>query len=333
VLVLAYGLMWAGDGAGGVPWTAIVGRVIPVEGRGRFFALTQVIGGLGRIGAGALVGLVFAGRVVEPFPTGGALLVLGAALLLGLSTLALAKIREPAPEAPEASLRRGDSAPNVPDAPLSFRAYMRTLPARLRARPDIGWLALTQALAGALAAVGPFYLRLAETSLGAARLPGGIEGRFLIAATIGALALAPVWGWVTDRFGPRAALAWLVVAGLLSPLVALVGTVLATASGATAGAAPLLWAFYAAYFCLGGVSEGGWVVFTNYLLEAVPDGDERPTYIGLLSALAVPGAVLLPLGAGLLVRLSGPGPLLVVAAFLLLAALLVARTLPDTRRA
>jgi len=318
-LVIAYGMQWAGDGAGGVPWTAIVGRTIAAGQRGRFFATTQVVSGIGRIGVGLLIAQVFAGRIIDPFPAGAALLVLLAALLLGVSWAALALLREPPVPAAERS-----AAADRPAA-LPLGAYLRALPVRLRARPDIGRLALVQGLGGALAATGPFYGRLAQGSPTAPLLPAGVEGRFLISVTLGALVCAPLWGWMTDRYGPRAALFALACAALLSPLVATAGWVAPAGGG--------LITFYAAYFLLGSVIEGGWAVFTSYLLEAVPGGSEQPVYIGLLSILNVPAALLLPLGAGALVQAFGPLTLLAPAVVLLVAALALVRGLPDTRRA
>src|SRR5688572_4321373 len=77
-LVIAYTLSWLGDGMGGVPWTAIVGRAVPVERRGRLFATTQVIAGIGRLAVGALVTWILSERFVR-FPASGALLVFGCA--------------------------------------------------------------------------------------------------------------------------------------------------------------------------------------------------------------------------------------------------------------
>ncbi len=307
-LAAAYALLWLGDGAGGVPWTAIVGRAIPSRRRGRFFATTQVLGGLGRIGAGLVVARALGGKAI-PFPASGALLVLLCALFMALSFVFLALIREPppSPDAPPAQ---------TPRPPLG--AYLRTLPAHLRARPFLGRLALAQVLSGSVGAVFPFYLGFARATI--APLPSGIEGRFLIAHTLGGLLCAPLWGWLTDRQGARAALLALFGLALLSPALA--------GAGGMLGAG--VWAFFGAYFCFGAVLEGGWAIFTNYLLEAVPEA-EQPTHIGMMSLLNAP-ALLLPLAAGLVVRTLGAPALLIAAGLLLTAGLGITAGLPDPRR-
>lgn len=309
LLIAAYGLLWIGDGAGVVPWTALIGRTIPTPKRGQFFATTQVVSGLGRIGVGLIVAYVLAGDAV-PFPASGALLVLGSAVFLMVSFGFLARLREPEPDP--------TVAPSAPPSP-ALGAYVRALPAALRSRPGFGRLALAQVLAGAAAAGAPFYLLWAQ-STASAPLPPGVEGRFLVVLTLGGLLCAPVWGWLTDRRGPRAALLAVFAAGVVSPAVVLAGGWAGWGTGA----------FAVAYFFLGGVLEGGWTVFTNYLLEMIP-APEQTTFIGLLSVLTVP-VLLLPLLAGFLVKSLGAPLVLVGCGVLLLAGLCVAAGLPDPRR-
>lgn len=312
LLIAAYMFSWLGDGAGSVPWTAIVGRAIPARRRGRLFATTQVLGGVGRIGVGLLVARILSDRWQVPFPVKASLIVLGCAIFMALSWGFLALIREPTPTRDEAR-----EQPNI-----SLGAYLRELPARLRARPDFARLALAQILGTAVGAASPFYLGFAEKSVPGG-LPDTIVGTFLIVQTAGLLLCAPTWGWLNDRKGPRAALICLFGASLLAPLAA-------GLAGRLGGSLPL---YCAAYFCLGAVQDG-WVTFTNYLLEAVP-ADEQPTYIALMNAASAP-SLLLPLIVGLIVRSSsGSGsasPALWFQAALLLAGLYMALTLPDTRR-
>jgi hypothetical protein len=81
---IAYSLSWLGDGLGGVPWTAMVGRAIPVDRRGRLFATTQVLGGISRLVVSVLVGALLAGKLL-PFPASLALITLLGGIFLGLS--------------------------------------------------------------------------------------------------------------------------------------------------------------------------------------------------------------------------------------------------------
>lgn len=325
-LGIAFTTSWVGDGSGSVPWTAFIGRAIPSARRGRLFATTQVVGGISRFFVSAVVGALLGGRIA-PFPTNAALLVLGCAVFLGLSWVFLALLREP----PSNSATR----PVVPVA--GFGDYARGLPARFRARPDFARLALVQILASTAGACAPFYVGYVQ-SIPSAALPqtgllaaiaspfvshaptsgGALVGLFLAVQTAGLLLLAPVWGMITDRNGPRRALLCILPVALLSPVAVLCG-------GQFGGGLPL---FLVAYLLFGGVQDG-WVAITNYLLEAVPE-DEQPTYIGLMNAASAP-ALFLPFLLGLLVRnVSAPAALL-VAVLLLAIGLYAAWGLPDTR--
>lgn len=315
ILVVAYVFSWIGDGMGGVPWTSIVGRTVPPLRRGRLFATTQVLGSVGRIGVGVLVARILSEKWDAAFPVKGALIVLGCGIFMALSWVFLALIREP----PRHEVPAEESE-RVPA--LSLREYLSALPGHLRARPDFGRLAVAQVLGGAAGAASLFYLEHARNTLPGG-LPGGIAGTFLVVQTAGLLLCAPFWGWINDRRGPRAALIYLLAAALLSPLLAGLGGILKVSSSVS------LLLFFAAYFTLGAVQDG-WATFTNYVLEAVPSG-QHPTYIALMSALNAP-SLLLPLLAGFLVKATGATTAFAFLFALLVVALLVVRTLPDTRR-
>jgi MFS family permease len=330
VLALAYTMSWAGDGAGSVPWTALVGRAIPPQRRGSLFATSQVVSAIGRLVVGVVVlALLGSGRV--PFPANAALLALGCAGFLFVSWLFLAALREP-PPAVEAEF-----AASQPREPL--RVYLRTMPGRMRRRPEFARLALAQVLASAAPASAPFIVAYAERETNAAplltRLPGavqdlfallqtgGLPGLFLIVQTLGLILLAPLWGWLTDRYGPKTALRGIFGLSILSPVCALL------AGYTPGGVGGTLLLFLLAYFCFGAVQDG-WVPMTNYLLEIVPEA-EQPTYIALMNAASAP-ALLLPFAAGLLADRVGPRAAFFGAVVLLLAGLWTALTLPETRR-
>ncbi len=314
-LVVAYTLSWFGDGMGGVPWTAIVGRAVPVERRGRLFAATQVIAGLGRLGVGALVTLILSERYF-PFPVSGALLVFGCALFLLFSWIFLSLIREPVPDSPQP-----EEAPPTIEAALGFFGYLRTLPRHFRARPEIARLAVVQMLGTAAAASAPFLLGHAQFH--AEGLPRNIAGTFLMVQTGGLLLCAPLLGGLTDRFGPRQTLLALFGLSLLCTGCAILG-------GIRLGAPIALPLFCAAYFCLGAASDA-WTTLTNYLLEAVPEPQEQATFIAIMNASSAP-VLVLPLLLGALVSRNGSAtPAYLAASVLLVVGIFVTRSLPRTR--
>lgn len=311
VFALAYALFWVGDGLGGVPWTALVGRTIPLEQRGRLFATTQVLGGLSRLLVSGLVAALLAGALV-PFPANLALLVLGAAVALAVSWVFLAAIREPEPDAAEVRAAQETEV-------VSFVRYLAQVPQRFRERPDMARLAMVQILATSAGASIPFLI----TATGAS---GAMLGFLQASQTLGFLLLAPLWGMLTDRRGARSAIAGQFGVGLCVPLASLV--LLAFDAPMQLASVPFAVMLFA-YFCYGSVMET-WVTSTNYLLEALPEG-EQATYIAIMNAATGP-ALLLPVIAGLIASRFGPVPLFVVVACLLGAGLFLALSLPETRK-
>lgn len=321
ILAVCYCSSWVGDGMGGVPWTAIVGKTVPAERRGRLFATTQLVSGAGRLLVAGVVGALLAGNIA-PFPLNHSLLIFACAFFLAVSWIFLAVIREPEgdTETAEASAARG-----------GFGVFLKELPVRFRERPAFARLAVVQVLGTASGATIPFLVAYALAHKVGGDIPrpllalmpslerGGLPGLFLAMQTIGLLLLAPVWGTVSDRRGPRRALLVLITMSFLSPLAALIGIF------GTGLELPL---FLLAYFCFG-ATQDGWVIITNYLLEAVPAA-EQPTFIGLLNAASAP-ALALPMIAGVLVQVLGAASVFWFAAGLLLVGFLFARSLPDTR--
>lgn len=324
VFAIAYTLSWFGDGAGGVPWTALVGKTVPARRRGRLFATTQVISGFSRLVVSAIVfALLFADKDTPAatgsavgFPVNLALLVFGCATFLLISWVFLALIREPEPTKEDIQRARATEY-------KTFISFMATLPGKFRERPDLAKLAGVQILASTVSASAPFLI------FGSAEArSGGMPGLFLGIQTAGLLALAPVWGMITDRLGPRRALIGQLSVSLLLPAAALIGPALQAPGNEKMTTLFGLASLCVAYFFLGGVVDA-WATVTNYILEALAD-DEQTTYIGLMNAASAPSLVL-PLGAGVLAATLGKPSVFVCAAILLAVGLYLAWALPETR--
>ncbi|MDX1934811.1 MAG: MFS transporter [Capsulimonadales bacterium] len=321
VLTVALVLAWLGDGAGAVPWTALVGKMIPARQRGRLFAATQVVAGVSRLILSGGVAVLLSGRYVA-FPQNMGLLLLLCALSLAVSWGFIASFREPEPT---------DDTPDSTPSP-GFFAYLRSLPGQMREHPTFLLLATVQIFLTATGAGMPFLIGYAE-SLGTRmpeRLPfglqglvgifeGGMPGLFLAVQTAGMLLCAPLWGWVNDRFGPKTAVVGLLGTALSCPLLAALG-------GISGGNLTL---FLLAYL-LFGASMDWWIPITNYLIESVPT-EKQATFLGLMSVASSP-SLLLPLVAGFLMRQTGGLAVFTETFVLILLGLALALRLPGTRR-
>ena len=295
VLVGLLAIFYAGGGLGGVPYTDIIGKIIPQARRGAFFGGRQVLAGPLAVGAALLARQILAGVT---YPSNYAWLFGLAATSLLVASLGFWFIREPP---------RTDANAHVP----SWREYAEQL---WETAHRLGTLIGVQWLTGFSLMTLPFYIVYARQELGA---PSGAIGWFMLAQVLGGVSANLVWARLVDQYGSRRMLAVCAVISTLTPLLA----ILLGRFGWT-GLLPVI-------FLGGAVFNGRNVGFSSALLELAP-ATERPTYSALNAVLILPVAFL-SLIAGLLLQYwSYPTLFLVAAVFIGLGALLTQR-LPERK--
>jgi MFS family permease len=277
-------------GTGGVlmpAWMDIVGRAIPTGSRGRFFAVSNVLGSAGGL-AGSVGTAYLLARVPPPASYGVCFLCAG--LFMALSYVALALVREP----PAAT-----ASPRVP-----MRDYLRRIPGLLRRDRNFVWFLGARACWSVGMMAGAFYTVYALRTWDR---PAWWVGTFTGVLLAGQIAGNLVFGPLADHGGHRRVIIAGVAAGVAANLVAL--------------SVPSVPAF-AGVFALTGIQMAAINVSgLNILLEFAPSIDERPTYIGLGTTLVAPAVFAAPLGAGLMADALGFVPVFVASAVGGLAAL------------
>jgi len=304
-LYVCIGLWAILDGVASVAWFDIIARAVPLKERARLITLGQIIGGLGGIGAGALIGLILERC---PFPNDYALIFALAGAILMPSSVALVLVREPPPE---------KTAPQPGDQPTDN--WLQPL----RTDPTFRRLMICRLLIGMIGLATPFYVKHAEKEL---LLPQSIVGYFVIAQTLTGVVASAVLGQVSERWGPHV-VAW-VGSGIaaLGPLFALVADLV--------GGGWLVRAYPFVYVALGVINNAYMLGFFNYLLGIAPEG-KRTTYIGLGNTL-MGVLTLAPMAGGWLLKttsyatLFGTTMALVAAGFLVSLGL---RPLPQSKLA
>ena len=292
-LVGLLAIFYAGGGLGGVPYTDIIGKVIPQARRGAFFGGRQALAGPLAVGAALLVQRVLADMA---YPTNYALLFGLAALSLLVASLGFWLIREPP---------RADADGKVP----SWRVYREQL---LRSAYRLRTLIGVQFLTGFSLMVLPFYVVYARQELGA---PPGAIGWFVLAQVLGGALANLIWARLVDRDGSRRMLSVCATISTLTPLLAI-------------GLARLGWAGLLPVIFLGGATFNGRNVgFSSALLELAPAA-ERPTYAALNAVLILPVAFLSLVAGVLLQYWSYPTLFFIAMVFIGMGALLTWR-LPD----
>ena len=262
ILVGALVVFYAGGGIANIPFTDIVGKVIPPGKRGAFF------GGRGALAAPLSIGAALAAREIlarVAYPNNYAMLFGLAAVGLGIASLGFSVMKEP-------------PSPIAGQRIQPWREYWKQVAATsLRLKE----LILAQLLTGFSLMALPFYVVYAREKLGA---PADAVGWYLLAQVLGGVIFNLLWARLVDRSGSRRMLFTCSILSTATPLLAV-------------GLRPLGWLALLPVFFLAGATFNGRVVgFQSALLELAP-AEERGTYTGLNEALILPVAFL-PLAAG-----------------------------------
>ena len=313
-ILVAYLAFWISEGFSVVAWVDMVGKTIPANRRGLLFALMHIIGGVLGITAGVLVRQILESpRII--FPAGYGVLFILALIIITLSTVSVAFLREPPSPSHEEK--------------YSTLALIKDIPNLLRSHTQLRLLVMLQGLFGFAFLAAPFYILytngwLQRTPGGAGELSAG-TGFFLAMQTAGLIFGNAVWGHVADRYGSRLQLRVLAFTHVIVPLSAVIGGLLVRDVPAWA----IYLAFSPTFFGFGALSTGTWMAITNFLLDIAPEHD-RPAFIAVTNALNLP-AVVLPMAGGLLLRIIGYEMIFIIAAVFLVYAFFLSGRLVEPR--
>lgn len=265
-LVVMLAVFYAGGGFANIPYTDIIGKVIPANRRGTFFGGKEALAGPLAVGAALAARRILAH---VDYPNNYALLFGLAALGLAIASLGFWMILEP-------------PSPVIEHRTQTWRAYWGHLrQAGLHLKPLIG----IEILTGFSLMTLPFYVVYARDKLNA---PAEAVGWFLLAQVLGGMLANLVWARIVDRSGSRWMLVFCAITSTLTPILAIL-------------LAPFGWsALMLVFFFAGATFNGRKVGFQSALLELAPAA-ERPTYAGINAVLILPLAFL-SLGAGIFLQ-------------------------------
>ena len=265
-LVGLLAVFYAGGGLGNIPYTDIIGKVIPAHRRGAFFGGKEALAGPLAVGAALLARRILAGVA---YPDSYALLFGLAGAALAVASLGFWLIREP-------------PRTDAPGRSQPWRAYWAQLAVAAR---RLKTLIIIQLLTGFSLMALPFYVVYAREELGG---PAEAVGWFLLAQVTGGVLGNLLWAQLVDRLSSRTMLTACALTSTAAPLLAI-------------ALGPLgWWGLLPTFFLAGAAFNGRRVGFQSALLELAP-ATERPTFAALNAVLILPVAAL-PLLAGLLLQ-------------------------------
>ncbi len=256
-LVVMLAIFYAGGGLGNIPYTDIIGKIIPAERRGAFFGGKEALAGPLAVGAALGARQIL---VHIQYPNNYALLFGLAALGLGIASLGFLIMKEPVATLEETHAH-------------SWGDYWQKIRGTSK---KLKRLIIIEIFTGFSLMALPFYVVYAREKLGA---PLDAIGWFLLAQILGGVLANLLWAHLVDQAGSRK---MLVVCGMLSTITPLLAIALA----------PLGWlALLVVFFLAGATFTGRKVGFQSALLELAPAA-ERPTYTGVNAVLILPLAFL-----------------------------------------
>ena len=267
-LVVLLVVFSAGGGLGNIPFTDIVGKVIPLPRRGAFFGGREALAG-----PLSIVSALLAQRILVQvnYPDSYAILFGVAGILLAVASLGFWVMREP------------DSDVDEDAKPPAWSVYWKDV---TNASRHLKPLVITELLTGFSLMALPFYVVFAKADLNAPL--SAATGWYLLAQVVGGVLSNFLWANLVDRHDSRTMLFFCALTAAITPLLAIF-------------LAQWGWmALVPVFFLAGATFNGRRVGFQTMLLELAPSA-QRGTYAGINALLSLPIAFL-PFIAGALLN-------------------------------
>ena len=258
-----FALSYLGHGIGSVPRFDVIGRAIPAEIRGSYFARANLIAGVFGFAAGFIVQALFRSGTDSPPVQRYAFLLLLSILFYGLAVAAFSGIRE----------RDGV----VKEGKPSLQRSLRSIPSMLSENRPYRRLAGTLVLMDVARRISdPFYIVFATEILGA---PVFVAGAYLSTLVFAKILANLFWARISQRFGNQRVLQISAAAAFAVPAVTLAFTLVGTSGGAVSG-----YLFASVYVLMGLRDSGKYVGKRSVFLDLVPE-EGRPIHWGTLNTL------------------------------------------------
>ncbi len=259
-----------GAGSVGPAWQDMIGKIFPVNWRGRFFGTSNFVGS-----AVGIVTASFAAYFLHHFayPLNFTYCFAAAAIGIFLSWVAISLTREPVVP--------------VRAAPLSYRAYSQELWRILHDDNNFRRFISQQILSRLGYMSNGFIAVYALERWHVSESTAALYAPAMLMAQMGANIL---FGWLADQRGHKIVLEIATLSALLSIIAA------------WAGPTPI-WLFFS--FVGLGVSTAGYILSGLMIVLEFSQPDERPAYIGLANTLRSFGSAAAPLIGGIIAQQFG----------------------------
>lgn len=268
LFLVCFGIFSFGEGIIQLPWLNLLGCTVRADLRGKLLGMMQVASGAGALAGGMFIAKLLNGSVVS-FPHNYFFIFSAGVAFLLPALLYFRWVKNPPPrlrQQPVSLLK----ALNYAWQNLGFRRML-----------------LVQLLVSANLLALPYYIIMVKY-----RFPflASQTGSFALYSIIGGILGGFIWGYLSDRKGNRLTIICVVMANIIMAAGFLTAQFIGDRS--------VLAALIRPAFIIAGLAGGGWVAFTNYMMET--GSDRTRLYYITLDNLCLLPLGLLPLLGGIL---------------------------------
>jgi MFS family permease len=186
VFFSAFAVNSLASGFAGLPFMEVVAKTIPPTRRGTYFGARLFAGSLLGLLASLLVGLILSEQNPLPFPQNVGVLFAISWMAVAIGLAAFGLVKEPPSD--------------VLDDGATFTAHMQRAARLPKYNRNLRYLLIARVVILLSYVAGPFY---SIYSINVLHAPVSIIGLYVGVRTIVALAINPVWSWLSDRQGNK----------------------------------------------------------------------------------------------------------------------------------
>jgi MFS family permease len=265
VFFSAFAVNSLASGFAGLPFMEVVAKTIPPTRRGAYFGARMFAGSLLGLLASLLVGLILSEQNSLPFPQNVGVLFAFSWVAVAIGLISFGFVKEPPSD--------------VLDDGATFTAHMQRAARLPKYNHNLRYLLIARVVILLSYVAGPFY---SIYSINVLHAPVSIIGLYVGVRTIVALAINPVWSWLSDRHGNKLVMQLATATGVIMIAWAVFAPGVARQLNASDQFVAYL---FVPVFALMGIYEIGiGIGGVNLTLEIAPAHD-RAIYIGLTNTV------------------------------------------------
>ncbi len=286
LLILSLTMFMLADSLATAGWFDMLGRIFSPRIKGRVITISGLASSVGGIFVGLVVSLILGSDAIS-FPDNYAYVIILGNVCFTTSFLFFLRIKE---------------RPAVHVVPIENRPsanFANHIVSLVRQDPALRRMLLVRVLLAVESMAAAFYIVFARERL---QLSDSAVGIFTTAIVIGGLAGTTIFGWIFGRFGSRRVINFAGTLQFLSPVLALIVSLVALPGSG------LAWLGYGTLFIVmmfnGATSRSGLLGAMSYAQSLAPS-TERSAYVGAINTLGGLGALMPVVGGAIIDALLG----------------------------